>query len=181
MEEIGHLQPTLGALVSLVLQALLCSSLFFRFPFSFFFVPLLAVVAVVVMSCCRCRFGTIRYRWIDYQFVDEATEREHIKKAVEITEKVRTNTRITLSLRPAALLPLHSRRRASVFWQSKTVRTPKSARLRSSVPLSPPNKLGSSLDFCSSASLSAGRDRQFPILALDPVIYHMPRRRREEW
>lgn len=29
-----------------------------------------------------------RYRWIDYQYVDEETEREHIRKAVAITEKV---------------------------------------------------------------------------------------------
>ncbi|CAM9132346.1 unnamed protein product [Ectocarpus sp. 6 AP-2014] len=28
------------------------------------------------------------YRWIDYQYVDEATEREHIRKAVDITAKV---------------------------------------------------------------------------------------------
>ena len=32
---------------------------------------------------CFCR-----YRWIDYQYVDEETEREHIRKAVEITQKV---------------------------------------------------------------------------------------------
>ena len=28
------------------------------------------------------------YRWIDYQNVDEATEREHIKKTVEIHQKM---------------------------------------------------------------------------------------------
>ncbi|CAN0290162.1 unnamed protein product [Ectocarpus fasciculatus] len=28
------------------------------------------------------------YRWIDYQYVDEATEREHIRRAVDITAKV---------------------------------------------------------------------------------------------
>ncbi|KAJ1496105.1 hypothetical protein T484DRAFT_1760500 [Baffinella frigidus] len=26
-------------------------------------------------------------RWLDYQYVDEETEREHIKKAVEIQKK----------------------------------------------------------------------------------------------
>lgn len=35
------------------------------------------------MCSCFCR-----YRWIDYQYVGEKTEREHIRKAVEITEKV---------------------------------------------------------------------------------------------
>lgn len=33
-------------------------------------------------------FWFCRFRWIDYQYVDEETEREHIRKAVEITEKV---------------------------------------------------------------------------------------------
>lgn len=31
---------------------------------------------------------SLRYRWIDYQNVDEKTEGEHIAKAVEITERV---------------------------------------------------------------------------------------------
>ena len=28
------------------------------------------------------------YRWIDYQFVDEGTEREHMRKAIEIHREV---------------------------------------------------------------------------------------------
>lgn len=30
----------------------------------------------------------LRYRWLDYQYADEDTEREHIKKSAEIIKEI---------------------------------------------------------------------------------------------
>jgi putative urate catabolism protein len=44
--------------------------------------------AVAAMQDAGWEIATHGYRWIDYQHVDEATEREHLDKAVEIHESV---------------------------------------------------------------------------------------------
>ncbi len=44
--------------------------------------------AVTAMQEAGWEIATHGYRWIDYQHVDEATEREHLDKAVEIHENV---------------------------------------------------------------------------------------------
>lgn len=44
--------------------------------------------AVEAMSAAGWEIASHGYRWIDYQHVDEATERDHLKKAIEIHERV---------------------------------------------------------------------------------------------
>ena len=44
--------------------------------------------AVEAMLAAGWEIASHGYRWIDYQHVDEATEREHLKKAIEIHERV---------------------------------------------------------------------------------------------
>lgn len=44
--------------------------------------------AVAAMQSAGWEIASHGYRWIDYQHVDEATEREHLDKAVEIHENV---------------------------------------------------------------------------------------------
>ncbi len=39
---------------------------------------------VVAMQAANWEIASHGYRWIDYQFIDEATEREHLRKALEI-------------------------------------------------------------------------------------------------
>lgn len=48
--------------------------------------------AVAAMRAARWEIASHGYRWIDYQHVDEDTERLHLRKAVEIHERV-TGTR----------------------------------------------------------------------------------------
>lgn len=43
---------------------------------------------VVAMRDAGWEIASHGYRWIDYQFVDEATEREHLRQALEIHERV---------------------------------------------------------------------------------------------
>jgi putative urate catabolism protein len=43
---------------------------------------------VAAMRAAGWEIASHGYRWIDYQFVDEATERSHMQKAVEIHERV---------------------------------------------------------------------------------------------
>jgi putative urate catabolism protein len=43
---------------------------------------------VAAMQAAGWEIASHGYRWIDYQFVDEATERSHMQKAVEIHERV---------------------------------------------------------------------------------------------
>lgn len=43
---------------------------------------------VVAMRDAGWEIASHGYRWIDYQFVDEATEREHLRRALEIHERV---------------------------------------------------------------------------------------------
>jgi putative urate catabolism protein len=42
--------------------------------------------AVVAMRASGWEIASHGYRWVDYQFVDEVTEREHLRKALEIHE-----------------------------------------------------------------------------------------------
>ena len=42
--------------------------------------------AVAAMQDSGWEIASHGYRWVDYQFIDEATEREHIRKAIEIHE-----------------------------------------------------------------------------------------------
>ena len=44
--------------------------------------------AVEAMLAAGWEIASHGYRWIDYQHVDEATERDHLKKAIEIHERV---------------------------------------------------------------------------------------------
>ena len=44
--------------------------------------------AVAAMQAAAWEIATHGYRWIDYQHVDEDTEREHLRKAIEIHERV---------------------------------------------------------------------------------------------
>jgi putative urate catabolism protein len=44
--------------------------------------------AVAAMQSAKWEIASHGYRWIDYQNIDEATEREHFKKALEIHERV---------------------------------------------------------------------------------------------
>ncbi|MCH7537740.1 MAG: allantoinase PuuE [Proteobacteria bacterium] len=43
--------------------------------------------AVAAMHSSSWEIASHGYRWVDYQFVDEATEREHFRKAMEIHER----------------------------------------------------------------------------------------------
>ncbi len=43
--------------------------------------------AVAAMRDSAWEIASHGYRWVDYQFVDEATEREHFRKAIEIHER----------------------------------------------------------------------------------------------
>jgi len=43
---------------------------------------------VIAMKDAGWEIASHGYRWIDYQFVDEATEREHLRQALEIHERV---------------------------------------------------------------------------------------------
>ncbi|MGB5624705.1 MAG: polysaccharide deacetylase family protein, partial [Woeseiaceae bacterium] len=43
---------------------------------------------VVAMKDAGWEIASHGYRWIDYQFIDEATEREHLRKALNIHERV---------------------------------------------------------------------------------------------
>jgi len=43
---------------------------------------------VAAMHACDWEIASHGYRWIDYQTVDEATERAHLQKAIEIHERV---------------------------------------------------------------------------------------------
>jgi len=43
--------------------------------------------AVAAMRASGWEIASHGYRWVDYQFVDEATEREHLRKAIEIHER----------------------------------------------------------------------------------------------
>ena len=43
--------------------------------------------AVAAMRASGWEIASHGYRWVDYQFVDEATEREHLRKALEIHER----------------------------------------------------------------------------------------------
>ena len=43
---------------------------------------------VAAMQSTGWEIASHGYRWIDYQFVDEATERSHLQKAIEIHERV---------------------------------------------------------------------------------------------
>ncbi len=43
---------------------------------------------VAAMQSAGWEIASHGYRWIDYQFVDEATERSHLQKAIEIHERV---------------------------------------------------------------------------------------------
>lgn len=43
---------------------------------------------VAAMQAADWEIASHGYRWIDYQFVDEATEREHLRQAIEIHERV---------------------------------------------------------------------------------------------
>ena len=44
--------------------------------------------AVAAMQAANWEIASHGYRWIDYQNIDEATEREHLKQALEIHERV---------------------------------------------------------------------------------------------
>jgi putative urate catabolism protein len=44
--------------------------------------------AVAAMQAADWEIATHGYRWIDYQHVDEATEREHLRRAIEVHERV---------------------------------------------------------------------------------------------
>jgi putative urate catabolism protein len=44
--------------------------------------------AVAAMQAAGWEIASHGYRWIDYQNIDEATEREHLRKALEIHERV---------------------------------------------------------------------------------------------
>jgi putative urate catabolism protein len=44
--------------------------------------------AVTAMQGAGWEIATHGYRWIDYQYVDEETERRHLRKAIEIHERV---------------------------------------------------------------------------------------------
>ncbi len=44
--------------------------------------------AVAAMRAAEWEIASHGYRWIDYQFVDEATEREHMQQAIETHRKV---------------------------------------------------------------------------------------------
>ena len=44
--------------------------------------------AVAAMQAAGWEIASHGYRWIDYQFVDEATEREHMRQALEIHEQM---------------------------------------------------------------------------------------------
>ena len=46
------------------------------------------LAAVEAMLAAGWEIASHGYRWIDYQHVDEATERDHLKKAIEIHERV---------------------------------------------------------------------------------------------
>lgn len=43
---------------------------------------------VAAMNAAGWEIASHGYRWVDYQFVDEATERKHLRQAVEIHERV---------------------------------------------------------------------------------------------
>lgn len=43
---------------------------------------------VAAMQSSSWEIASHGYRWIDYQFVDEATERAHLRKAIEIHERI---------------------------------------------------------------------------------------------
>ncbi|MGI9247947.1 MAG: allantoinase PuuE [Woeseiaceae bacterium] len=43
---------------------------------------------VAAMKNAGWEIASHGYRWVDYQFVDEATEREHLRKAIEIHERM---------------------------------------------------------------------------------------------
>ena len=44
--------------------------------------------AVAAMRAANWEIASHGYRWIDYQNIDEATEREHLRQALEIHERV---------------------------------------------------------------------------------------------
>lgn len=43
---------------------------------------------VAAMNAAGWEIASHGYRWVDYQFVDEATERKHLRRAIEIHERV---------------------------------------------------------------------------------------------
>ena len=44
--------------------------------------------AVAAMKSAKWEIASHGYRWIDYQYIDETTEREHLQKAIDIHESV---------------------------------------------------------------------------------------------
>jgi len=48
--------------------------------------------AVTAMQAAGWELASHGYRWVDYQFIDEATERKHLRQAIETHERV-TGTR----------------------------------------------------------------------------------------